>query len=305
MSARRVGCIVVAVAAVLVALGAAALVSTAVSRNRSAAPETTREERAVPTGGSATGAPGTLRLDVDIARVVLVPGPAGSPVTIEGEFDRRRYELGEELSAGADGRWTYDVRFGPRGSKAMALLQMKIGGRPPVLRIRIPQGVPVSLDARVRGGFAALELGGLTLEAVDVDVDGGATRLSFAEPLAAPMDRLDLFCDKGSLAVSGLGNASPRIARFGQHLGAIDLDLRGAWARSATVDVVVGAGGGSIWLPPDVPVDRADDDSGPSARPSVPETDAPRIRLTISEHAGRMVVIDEAKARGGIEPRAP
>jgi hypothetical protein len=183
------------------------------------------------------------------------------------------------------------VELQPLGSKLMALLRIKLGGRLARLRIFLPRDVPLEIDGSLNRCFAVMELGGLSLSTTRFDVKEGALKVSFAEPLTTPMEKLSIFVDRGSLSVVGLGNANPRKSRFVQHLGAVDLDLRGAWYRDAEVRLVGGAAGGSLWLPDNVTVRGIDEHRGIHTVGD-PEVPLPTLDVSISETMGRFVVLD-------------
>jgi hypothetical protein len=303
---RRIGClaaIALGVAALLF-VGVAAVV--AVVRNRSEQRQTSTFEQVLPPTTTAVAAPGTLTLDVALAQVVLLPDDAAdSNITVRADYDPERYRLVEGTDHEPDGRWTYRLRFEPTGSAAMALLQIKLGGRPPRLYVRVPSRLPIRLDGRFEGGFAAIELGGSSVEAAVLDVEGGALTLSFSRPLTAPMERLSIFGDKGSIEVTGLGHASPRSSRFGQHLGAIDLDLRGAWKRGGDIRIDVGAAGGHVWLPSNIPVERVDPRRRPDPGRAGDEIVPYRLTLSVAEHVGRVVLVDEIAPSSETEGESP
>jgi len=180
------------------------------------------------------------------------------------------------------------VELRARGSALMALLRTKVGGRPPTLRIALPRDVPLAIDGELARGFAVLELGGLAVTSTSLDVSDAGVKVSFSRPLPAPMDTLRVVGNRGSLSVSGLGNASPRETVLFQHVGALDLDLRGPWSRDARVRVISGAAGGLLWLPDDVTV------TGYPQRfaTETPERPGPTLDLSVEQHLGRIVVVD-------------
>lgn len=288
----RIGCAALLAVLLVAALAGGGLALFSWQRARSEAPEPYAGRQAVPGGESddSHSPAGRIEIDVEIAQAVLVPGPPGSSLEIEAEFDPRRFALTQTTDRAPDGRWVWRIDFRPIGSSAIAILAVKLGGRPPTLRIAIPRGVPVELDGRVRGAFAALELGGLRVNDIDLDVESGAVALSFVEPLAAPMKSLQIFGDRGSVEVTGLGNASPQSVQLGQHLGELDIDLRGAWVRDSDIRLDVWAAGGTVWLPRNVVVEGL-----PGRAPkemSEEEIPAPRLRMDVGEHLGRLVIVD-------------
>ncbi len=271
----------------------AAIVGTAVRQNRSTVFEHREWVQEIPEPSTPTAAPSgpmRLRLDVHTAGLSIAPVAPGEPIGIEADYDPRRYELRHE-SERRGAELLVTVVLQPLGSNALALLRVKLGGRPPILHIGLPRDVPLELEGRLARSFAAMELGGLLLGSTELDVREGGVKVSFVEPLAAPMDTLSIRGSKGSLSVAGLGNASPRIARFEQRVGAVDLDLRGAWVRDADIFVEGSVAGGSVWLPSNVAIEGLDARQGfVLNRPQ--ELAQPTLSISISERLGRFVVME-------------
>jgi hypothetical protein len=237
-----------------------------------------------------TGGRGRVSLEIEVAQLTVVPAPAGQALRLESRYDPERYELDERFEETDAPSWTYLIRFAPRGSSMMALLRMKLGGELPKLRLTLPRDVRLVLDGGLRGGIGALELGSLSVESTELRVDGGAVNLSFAEPLAEPMESLTLIGDKGSIEVTGLGNASPRSTRIQQHLGEIDLDLRGGWTRDADLRIGAYFAGGSVWLPEGVTIQGLEDRFETATEPS--ELPRPVLHFKLERHGGRLVVVE-------------
>lgn len=281
-----IGLLVVA----LVVLGIASAVAT--RQNRSARFENQASEHEVTTTRDEESSPPAVRLQLDVhtAGVSVRPAAAGTPIHVAADYDPRSYALRQDRRR-VDDVDVLTVQLRPTGSELMALLRAKLGGRPAMLRIALPRGVRLEIGGRLVRTFAAMELGGLSVAATDLDVEQGGIKLSFLEPLAEPMESLRIIGDKGSLSVVGLGNASPREVVLQQHLGTVDLDLRGAWSRDANVRLIGGAAGGSLWLPQDVRITGIDGLRG--YRSDVdPELPGPTLNLSITEKMGRFVVIE-------------
>lgn len=308
-SRLKLGCLVLATGLGVLAVATAITAAVALQQMRSANPQRHQSVQPLPgVAGPTTGPSGAegeaertdrpvrVELEVSIAQLVVEPVPAGESIRVEAEYDPRYYELQEEtwdsVAQAPEVTWTYRVRFEPVGSTAMALFRVKLGDDPPRLRVSLPRDVPLVLAGELYGSFAALELGGLRLEAVEMDVSGGAVTASFREPLAAPMDHLVLTGDKGSVEVTWLGNASPARAVIEQRFGELDLDLRGPWSRDADIRIDARIAGGTVWLPRDVVVE------GRGERSEAPELvtgegfPKPRLRLSVSERGGRLVWVE-------------
>lgn len=287
---RRSWWVLAAAAIAALAVVGLALVAVALRQIRAAAPEAHHLEWALPPAAvDRDGPPTAIRLEVEAAQLVVVPGPAGDPIRVAAEYDPASYTLTRDVVAGADGRSLDRVRFGPTHSAAMALLRIKLGQRLPELRVTLPRDLALVFDADVRGSFAAVELGGLRLAAVDVTVAGGAATVSFLEPTAAPLERFAMRGDKGSVEVTGLGHASPQVVDIEQRFGELDLDLRGAWVNDAEIRLGVRLAGGGVWLPDDVVVEGLEDRIGPWLV-EVPDG-RPRLHVVTDGRSGRLVFV--------------
>lgn len=249
----RTGCLAISVFVGIVVLvaGVGALV---ISRQiRAESPELNVAETTVPVDATKAGfqAPtssGRIELDIRVVQLTVVPVAADRPLRASAFYDPARYTFLETREDSEDGTWTYRLSLLPQ-SLVTAIVRAKLGGNPASLRLEIPRGVSFDLETEVHSGFAAMELGGLQLRDATFKVDAGGVNVGFAEPTAQPMRRFVAIGNGGSIEVSSLGNASPEEAILQQHLGELDLDLRGDWIRPTAIRVRAGLAGGSIWLP--------------------------------------------------------
>ncbi|ANM30683.1 hypothetical protein ABI59_15540 [Acidobacteria bacterium Mor1] len=269
---------------VLVILVAALASFLAVREGRNAKPENRAEPVAL------AGAAETVRLEVElaIAQLVLLPAGEGEALEVEAHFDPALYRY-ERDSRQEGPLEVVRVSLVPAGSRTWALFRAKLSETMAVLRLRVPPEVVFDLAGDIDKGIVALELGGLRARNVDVELKDGGIKVSLAEPAAAPLESLTILGKKGSLDLSGLGHASPRRVTLSQDLGVLDLDLRGAWVRDASIELDAGFSGGAIWLPEGVRV------TGVPSRPGLVqqnERDGPTISVEMSSMLGRLVVVE-------------
>jgi hypothetical protein len=109
--------------------------------------------------------------------------------------------------------------------------------------------IPLEMDCDIGAGEGDLDLTGLELTAVSLDVGAGDFEVRFDEPNEAEMDQFVVNAGASKLEIVGIGNAGPEQAQIQGGVGDITLDLTGAWARSAQVDVTAGVGALSLRLP--------------------------------------------------------
>jgi hypothetical protein len=114
--------------------------------------------------------------------------------------------------------------------------------------------IPLDMKLQVGAGEGDLDFTGLQLEELDMELGAGNFSVRFDEPNEVEMRDLNLDTGASELAVVGVGHASPRRMTVREGVGDIALDLTGAWARSADVEITAGVGELTLHLPDDVGV---------------------------------------------------
>lgn len=193
--------------------------------------------------------PGVVAVDFSTGNFDIRAGEPGEPIRVEAEYDANSFVLEEKLEEN-DGSWNYSVKFKSR-------LFGFIGGEGGDNRVTliIPRDQPVHLVGEIGLGESDLELGGLWLHEIDLDLGIGEHRITFDEPTLEPMERFILDSSIGELDVRRLGNASPQVVRLEGGIGENSLDLRGAWQNDATIDTEFRIGEHRLTLPDDVHVE--------------------------------------------------
>jgi len=298
----KVGCFGLGALAIVVLIVIGGMTGFAFLQNRSEAPERREVDYAIP-GSAQSGeigfqpradaVPGRIVLDLSVCVAVIVPAPPGTPIQVQADYDPGHFELQEESTGNAETGWTYRITMRPTGSASWALFRAKIGGRTGKLRISLPRDVRIELNGEADRGYVAMELGGLWLRSTDLDVKGGAVKLSFAEPLREPMERMEIRGSTGAIEVTQLGNASPRSVVFQQHLGAVDLDLRGPWSRDAEIRIHAPMAGGTLWLPDGVAITGIEGRTDRfRSTPAAAEVPPPTLDFRLANRTGKIIIID-------------
>ncbi len=185
---------------------------------------------------------GRVVLDLSYGEFRIRAGEPGEPIRTSADYESDAFRLDEEYSEEEDGRFTYSVRFKPRGG--MPGMMFRGAGNNPHNRVEIvlPRDRPFDLEGRLGVGESRLELGGLWLRRVDLEAGTGEHVFEFEEPLLMPMSSFAVSMSVGELRILGLGYASPREVEVRQRLGELRLDLSGPWANDSRVVVDFGVG---------------------------------------------------------------
>jgi len=114
--------------------------------------------------------------------------------------------------------------------------------------------VPLDMNLEIGAGDSNLDLTGLQLTSLDLDVGAGTLDVRFGEPNEAKMSDLTLDAGASKLEITGIGNAGPERVKIQGGVGDMTLDFTGNWPRSADVQITAGVGAVTLRLPDDVGV---------------------------------------------------
>lgn len=237
---------------------------------------------------------GSLRLDLSVGEFRIEPGPVGSQIRIEGDFESDAFTLVEALDEQDDGSWSYSVRFAPK--RGPLGLLFGAGNNPQnEITLIIPRGLPLDLVGDIGVGESDFELGGLFIRHVDLDFGAGDHTIRFSEPLEFAMEDFEVGGSIGALRVADLGNASPIRAEVEHRIGEAEIDLNGSWTGDAELVFDVGIGESRVRVPDDVHVDVERSGVGLGeevVRPPKPADDlsdaAPRLKIRLSGGIGEV-----------------
>lgn len=179
---------------------------------------------AVPPPG-ATPLAVTLQLSEGI--FTIRPGPAGSEIRIEGEYDPDNYELSQETEGdGGDSGRKVIIRF---KRKSFFSFGFNTDTTPNHVTVTIPEGVPTALDLRIDKARSQSELGGLSLTDLRGRFSTGEHKVSFERPLTSPVPTMNVTASMGRCDLIGVGNARPASFSFDGSMGDMRLDFDGTW----------------------------------------------------------------------------
>lgn len=111
------------------------------------------------------------------------------------------------------------------------------------------RSVPLMLTANMGASEASLELGDLTLDAVEVRASATRGRVSFASPNRGSCRQATFSVTAGQLEVEHLANAGCYQVRVDGAAGSAVLSFDGSWRRDITLTVDLSMGGLTLRLP--------------------------------------------------------
>jgi len=286
----RKGCLVCAWTAALAALVLLAVGGLFVLQRFAEQPEPRRLSQDLPpVPAEGPRRPGKVVLSLSSASVIVEAGPAGGSIRVESDFDPDVHRLEQSFRGSESGDWVYCLDFHEKRLLHVSVVGVWLGRRSPEVRVVLPRDLPLALEATMEGGYLTLDLAGLTLTTVDVELDRGVLGLDVSEPLPLPLQRMNVEGRIGTMFLSSLGNASPAELRVHHGMGAALVDLRGRWSSDADVGFSVAFGDGRLRLPRGVRIEGLE---GSLRAPAEEEVPLPTLRITTHFAVGDITVVD-------------
>jgi len=196
-----------------------------------------------------------VELELEEGRFDVRPGEPGSPVKVEADYDEGVYELVQETEAASGGGQTVRVQFHSRYTMLRRILTTgSADASKNHLTIYLPTDVPIDLSASISKGESDIDLSGVPLTGLDLQLRMGQHSLSLDQPNPLQMETLSLSMKMGEVRSRGLGNAHFRAAEFQGSMGEMGLDLRGTYTGDAQVRARLSMGEMRLHLPAGVHV---------------------------------------------------
>jgi hypothetical protein len=113
---------------------------------------------------------------------------------------------------------------------------------------------PTSLEMDIGACDAEVDLGGINLEYLDIDIGAASGDIDFSEPNPMRLKEIDIDAGASSLDIHSIGNANFELMSFSGGAGSFDLDFRGKYDGESTIDIDIGVSSADVILPLEIPV---------------------------------------------------
>lgn len=113
---------------------------------------------------------------------------------------------------------------------------------------------PMELRMEMGACKAELDLGGVPISELSLDIGAASGTLEFSSPNPSRLKEFEIEAGASSLDLANIGNANFELFKFSGGAGSFDLDLRGEYTGESEVEIEVGLGSVDIILPRGLPV---------------------------------------------------
>ena len=190
-----------------------------------------------------------LRVRVEFAAgtLILRPGAAGRLYQLALEYDAERFRPIGSYDAAAG-----EVRLGVEGIGGGGIRVDRRSALPQTALVELAPAVDLALDVAIGAAEGSLELGGLRVSELDVKNGASRTTIGFARPNPGSCSAASVSSGAGEVTVTGLGNSGCRQWRFEGGVGAVNIDLGGAWPADGRIALSMALGGVTLRAPKDL-----------------------------------------------------
>jgi len=118
--------------------------------------------------------------------------------------------------------------------------------------LQLSKKYQTSIEMEIGACEGRMELGGIPLTGLIMDIGAADLEIEFSEPNPARLEELSVDCGASSLEIGGLANANVGSMEFDVGAGSCQIDLRGDLKGETQIDISVGVGSMDVILSPDV-----------------------------------------------------
>lgn len=192
--------------------------------------------------------------DFGLGRLIINPADMDEVAKFEIEYDSRR--IRHYLDYSTRGNTGY-LEFGTKNRRSFHGDDIINDWE-----ILLSTKYPTDLSLDIGACEATIDLGGIPLTEVALDIGAVDGEITFSKKNPIRMENFDLDIGASSIELSQLGNANFEYMAFDCGAASCKLDFSGDWEGSAEIQIDVGVGSAKIIIPKDLDVRIMTDSDG-------------------------------------------
>ncbi len=185
-----------------------------------------------------------VKVQYGAGKLGIQPTGGGELYRVDIRYDSELFDPVTDYKAG-------NLEVGVEGTGHGVRLKNHRGGE---MKLGLSPDIPLDLNLDFGAVEANLDLGGLRVQAVDIETGASDTELVFSRP--NPIDCTTLSISVGAAAFSAVGLANSRCQNLDVEggVGDVKLDFTGDWDRDMAADVTLALGSMTLVVPEDIGV---------------------------------------------------
>ena len=155
-----------------------------------------------------------------------------------------------------------------------------------VLGLSLSDKLPTELKLKLGAAQAEIDLGGIPLTSLDMEIGAASGKIMFSKPNPERMRRMNIEIGASSVTVTDLGNANFERLKCAVGAASSKLDFRGEYHGECEISLGVGVASADVILPADVPIRIQSDGGGWFSSVKFHNDDLDEIRDDVWESPG-------------------
>lgn len=210
-------------------------------------------------------------------KLTIEPVSMADAARIDAEYDPDRVDL--------------NVDYRVRGETGRLKIETDHHGRDVntddnVLALSLSDKLPTELKLKLGAAEGKIELGGIPLTLLDLDIGAASGEFSFSKPNPERMQRMTIDIGAASADFRDLGNANFERLKCSVGAASSSLDFRGEYHGESEIILSVGVASADVILPADVPIRIQSSGSGWFSSVKFHNDDLDEIRDDVWESPG-------------------
>jgi hypothetical protein len=170
----------------------------------------------------------SVRITLTEGFFTIKPGPPGSSIRVEGNYDAGSYDLLQKSDTSNPAAPSYELSYTPKYSWLRRIfteggVRIDEDDMEPLV-IWLPAGLPMDLNTKISMGKSEVDLGGLALHGLSLDLSMGDHKFTMPQPNAMEMPEATLRGRMGDMRLSDLGNLRASSIDIWGRMGEMRLD---------------------------------------------------------------------------------
>ena len=175
----------------------------------------------------------------------LAPLPGKLLYQMQIHYDEQVADAVHEFDASSH-QLTLGMSHANMGWRALRAMKNEEGGR---MTVGLNPAVPMDLELELGGAQAEVELGGMRLKSLKLQVGLAGSRVNFSSPNLTEMEELSLDVGLGGVQFENLGNANAAQINISGGMDGINLEFGDRVMRDVKINADVAFGGLKIQVP--------------------------------------------------------
>lgn len=188
-----------------------------------------------------------ISIDFGAGELNIQPGEIVQAAILSAEYDPRKHELIAD--------YFVNKETGVLELESLHRKSSSLKNNTNEWDLTLSTKYPMVLQMSIGACEAVVDLGGLSIRELDINIGAASGDMEFSNPNPIRMREFSVDAGATSMTIVGIGNANFEEFNFSGGAGSFDLDFRGEYQGKSRIEIDLGVGSADIILPKGVAIE--------------------------------------------------